>query len=84
MGAPLQAGPSPEDEKRIIAGIKRCRGDPLRFVRFAFPWGSGELADYEGPDAWQSEILAAIRDGLTPHEALRVAVASGHGMARVV
>jgi len=84
MGAPLPAGPSPEDEKRIIAGIKRCRGDPLRFVRFAFPWGSGELADYEGPDAWQSEILAAIRDGLTPHEALRVAVASGHGMARVV
>src|SRR4029077_2135314 len=82
MGAPLTAGPSPEDEKRIIAGIKRCRGDPLRFVRFAFPWGSGELADYEGPDAWQSEILAAIREGLTPHEALRVAVASGHGIGK--
>src|SRR4029077_21138567 len=82
MAAPVPAGPSPADEKRLIAGIKRCRGDPLKFVRFAFAWGSGELADYTGPDAWQSEILAAIRDGLTPQEALRIAVASGHGIGK--
>jgi hypothetical protein len=82
MAAPVPAAPSPEDERRLVAGIKRCRGDPLKFVRFAFNWGSGELADYDGPDDWQSEILAAIRDGLTPQEALRVAVASGHGIGK--
>ena len=82
MAAPVPAGPSPEDERRLIAGVKRCRGDPLKFVRFAFPWSSGELADYDGPDDWQSEILAAIRDGLTPREALRIAVASGHGIGK--
>jgi hypothetical protein len=32
--------------RRLIEGVRRCRGDPLKFVRFAFAWGSRELADY--------------------------------------
>jgi hypothetical protein len=83
MAAPTPAGPSPEEEERLIELVGRCRGNPLSFVRACFPWGSGELADYvDGPDEWQSEILAAIRDQLTPQEALRVAVASGHGIGK--
>ena len=65
MAAPVPAGPSRSRREASDRAGRRCRGDPLSFVRVAFPWGSGELADYDGPDAWQTEILAAIRDGLT-------------------
>ena len=61
----------------------RCSKDPLRFVTVAFPWGSGELAGFSGPDEWQRGILVEVRDGLkTIDEALLVAVASGHGIGK--
>jgi hypothetical protein len=60
-----------------------CSMDPLRFVHTAFAWGEGELAGHEGPDAWQRDILTAIRDGLvTPAQAMRIAVTSGHGIGK--
>jgi hypothetical protein len=66
----------------LIELVGRCRGDPLSFVRACFPWGEGELAGYTGADTWQSNVLATIRDGLTPKEALRIAIASGHGIGK--
>lgn len=66
----------------LIDQIARCRRDPLRFVVMAFPWGEGELVDHTGPDAWQRDILCQVRDGLSIDEALRVAVASGHGIGK--
>lgn len=66
----------------LIEQIARCRQDPLRFVVMSFPWGEGELADHAGPDAWQRDILAQVRDGMGLTEALRVAVASGHGIGK--
>ncbi len=63
--------------------LASCGSDPLRFVRAAFAWGEGELAGHSGPDLWQQDILAAVRDGrLHLGEALRVAVASGHGIGK--
>lgn len=49
----------------------------------AFPWGSGDLRDMEGPDDWQRDILRAIGNGvLTASEALRYATSSGHGVGK--
>ena len=63
--------------------LTHCSRDPLAFVHAAFAWGSGELAAHGGPDAWQSQVLADIRDGLTePHQTIRQAVASGHGIGK--
>ena len=61
-----------------LAGFTR---DPYKFVLYSFPWKEdGELKDFDGPDEWQKEILCQIRDGLlTPYEAIRIAIASGHG-----
>ena len=57
--------------------------DPYKFVLYAFPWGEDELKNDTGPDQWQKEILCAIRDGLlTIEEAIRIAVASGHGIGK--
>jgi hypothetical protein len=73
---------SPSSEARLIEALRRCRHDPLLFVRFVFPWGTGKLAGYSGPDACQTEVLSAIRDGISPDHAVRVAVASGHGVGK--
>ncbi|MGH9666217.1 MAG: terminase, partial [Bryobacteraceae bacterium] len=71
--------------------ISQFYADPFGFVRFAFPWREpGPLAEYDGPDVWQREVLeeigADIRargfDGVRAVEALREAVASGHGIGK--
>lgn len=70
-------------ERALAAEVAACFADPLRFVRLAFSWGEGELAGHSGPDAMQEDILRAVRDRLaSPAEALRVAVASGHGVGK--
>ena len=67
-------------EKELVNDLAGMSKDPLRFVIYAFPWGTGELKGYEGPDVWQRDILASVRDGLLSlDEALRYAVASGNG-----
>jgi hypothetical protein len=53
--------------------------DPVRFVAEAFDWGHGELAK----EPWQGWLLEQIRDGLLkPGEAIKIAVASGHGSGK--
>lgn len=61
--------------------------DPYKWVMYVFPWGSGELADYDGPDEWQKDVLITIRDKLKNKEidmqtAIQIAVASGHGIGK--
>src|SRR5690242_5681594 len=62
--------------------------DPLRFVLYAFPWGVAgtELADHDGPREWQRKTLVdigtALKAGASAQEAIRIAVASGHGVGK--
>ena len=79
-------------ELALAREIAACHADPLAFVRFIFPWGTGDLERESGPDAWQAEILRDIGKGVLSvaeaidkereHEAVRVAVASGHGIGK--
>ena len=70
-------------EREVLGDVAEMRADPLAFVRYAFPWGTGELEAFDGPDEWQSDILTAVRDNLlTVDVALRIAVASGHGIGK--
>ncbi len=70
----------------LAAEMILCRADPLRFVLFAFPWGTGELANHRGPRTWQREVLVLIgqqlRDGNSRAAAIRLAVASGNGVGK--
>jgi hypothetical protein len=70
-----------ERERAYVASLS---DDPLAFVRAAFPWGEpGELANFDGPDIWQVDILSQIRDGLLNiNQAIQIAVASGHGVGK--
>src|SRR5215469_877502 len=76
---------SSEDE--LIADIAGFFDDPLGFVRYAYPWGeAGRLKDETGPDEWQTAALRklgeAVRAGGDASEAIRLAVASGHGIGK--
>ena len=70
--------------KQLVLDVSDFVDDPLGFVYFVFPWGEGDLAEHEGPDEWQKEVLEeiglAIRSGNT--EAFQAAVASGHGIGK--
>jgi hypothetical protein len=71
-------------ERELARELAKRSSDPLAFVIFAFPWGvAGTELEFEaGPDEWQREVLADVRDGLSPHQAIREAVASGHGIGK--
>lgn len=51
-------------EEELVSDIASFSNDPLGFVRYAFDWGVGELAEHEGPDTWQVDILTTIGDKL--------------------
>jgi len=65
--------------------------DPLGFVLDCYPWGEpGSLQDFDGPDVWQRDVLEHIAkevrenafNGRDAVQALRFAVASGHGIGK--
>ncbi len=74
----------------MVEDIMSYRHDPLGYVLYAFEWGQGELAEESGPEDWQKEILNEISRrlangedvGTVISEAIRVAVASGHGIGK--
>lgn len=72
-----------DPEQALAEDMAALAGDPLSWVWYAFEWGEGDLAGHDGPDDWQAQILRDIRDGLSPDEALRIAVSSGHGVGKV-
>jgi hypothetical protein len=72
-------------EDDAVATARRYRKDPLAFVRWAFPWGEAgsPLEGHDGPETWQADVLADIRDALVAGEVpVRIAVASGHGVGK--
>ena len=70
-------------EAVLAEEVGSCFADPLRFVRLVFDWNQGELAGHAGPDAVQEEVLRAIGTNcLHARDAVRVAVASGHGIGK--
>ena len=72
-----------KSNEKLAEYLWQTRFDPEKFVEMAFPWGKGELTNYDGPQAWQRAILCDIRDGLlTINQAIQKAVASGHGIGK--
>lgn len=77
----------PKNERGIdielVSFLAGFTHDPLKFVYAAFPWGEPGPLEHMQPQPWQKEILGEIRDGFkTPGQAIREAVASGHGVGK--
>ena len=67
LGSFLQrqvALPEPDDADDNIQAEMAAAGEyyaePLGFVRWAFPWGKGTLANFRGPDDWQRDFLEQL------------------------
>lgn len=76
------SGKAPPDNE-LADLIAETVDDPLRYVLSAFDWGYGDLEGQDGPDEWQREVLDLIgKKCLTIAEALRVAIAAGHGVGK--
>lgn len=66
--------------------------DPYGFVMFVYPWGKPgtPLEKYDKPDIWQKQVLDHIKESYEAGEsigaatagAIRIAVASGHGIGK--
>jgi hypothetical protein len=74
-----------DEEEQLIEEVAGFTRDPLGFVYYAFPWGQpGELEEHDGPDEWQIKVLEEVGKSLQadPWQAIREAVASGHGVGK--
>jgi hypothetical protein len=79
---------SREDELAALAA--EFYDDPLGFVLNVFPWGSGTLKGFDGPDTWQREFLIDLGeqikdrgfDGSNAVRPIRFSTASGHGIGK--
>jgi hypothetical protein len=71
------------DDEDLVTWLSDVANDPVAFVEGAFAWGEGELERSSGPEPWQRWVLEQIRDGLLmPGEAVKIALASGHGIGK--
>lgn len=82
-------GPQGAAEADLVTAIAHFRHDPLGFVMFTWDWGQGELAGETGPDKWQIRVLHALGEASRKGEkemaaAVRIAVASGHGVGKAL
>lgn len=65
--------------ERDIAGFY---ADPLGFVLYAFDWGHGDLAKWDGPDQWQTAFLERLGKAIRerePGDVIKMAVKTGKG-----
>lgn len=77
-------------EAELADLMGQLAGHPLEWVRIAYPWGSGALRDFKGPDAWQTgflrewgeEIRLRAFDGFTPVLPIQTSTVSGHGVGK--
>jgi hypothetical protein len=70
-----------DDLGTIADELVACAADPVRFVETMFDWHGPELKG-KAPEPWQREVLCGVRDGLPLNQAVRIAVASGHGVGK--
>ncbi len=74
---------TPDLEGEITEEIAECVNTPLRYVMYSFEWDRGDLAGHKGPEPWQYELLENVgKNIITVEEAIRFAVASGHGVGK--
>jgi len=78
----LESNTATDIDNQLIEAAERFVFDPLAFVLWAYPWGSGILRGESGPDTWQSDFLLEYGEQLKSGKPVRLARASGHGIGK--
>lgn len=73
-----------EFELGLAEDISEFYADFYGFVMYAFPWGEGELENFDGPDTWQAALMDRVQKKIDkdPETTIREAIASGHGIGK--
>lgn len=87
--APAYASPGIK-EQDLAADLAELALDPLEYVNYAYRWGEGELAAFDGPDDWQKgflrelgeEIRSRDFDGANAVMPVLASTVSGHGVGK--
>src|SRR5882724_5267427 len=70
----------------IAEDLTAYRNDPLKAVKYGFPWGETELSTSTGPRKWQADVLneigAHLRDPQTSQRVCKIIVSSGHDIGK--
>jgi len=71
----------------IIKDLGSMTHDPLKWVRYSFPWGKGELTGKSGPEEWQENFLKRLGESLKKNKGkesqiIQDAIKSGHGIGK--
>lgn len=82
--------PGQQTEVELAEFIAQFYADPLGFVQAAYPWGEAGPLEQETLEDWQREVLVEIGqevqkrgfDGQNAVDAIRQAIASGHGIGK--
>jgi len=77
-------------DEMLAEDMGRFFADRYGFVKYAYEWGTGELAGFDGPDEWQKEYLISVGEqvkahgfnGVQPVPAIQEATCSGHGIGK--
>jgi hypothetical protein len=73
-------------EQELADDIVGFAYDPLGFVKYAYPWGEGDLQESQGPRKWQAEAFEHIGKHLqnpeTRFSPCQVGICSGHGIGK--
>lgn len=71
-------------EDELLKDMETFFDDFRGWIQYAFSWGEGELAEFDGPDSWQaklaSEVDAQLR--IDPLASPRFGRSSGHGVGK--
>ena len=82
----MNAQAEPSLEQQLIEDLAALTHNPTKFVKYAYPWREGELANSDGPREWQRGVLDAIGEHLQDSERrfapCQIAVSSGHGIGK--
>lgn len=77
------------NNEELLDQVCKLSLDPDQFILFAFPWSKPgtELEKFTGPLPWQMDVLRDIsrllhQGKMTTAEAIKYAVASGHGIGK--
>lgn len=77
-------GAPPNHMRAIAEAAAQFRHDPFGYVCWAYPWGTGELDAWQGPDAWQRTTLEALGQRLQnpDGEPIRLSVGAANGSGK--
>ena len=88
----MQTNTTRSPDQDLADAMSDYATDPYGWVMMAFPWGSGSLRGFDGPDDWARDFLIDLGEQVkargfdptnpSPVKPIRFSTSSGHGIGK--